>query len=74
MELLKDDQLLRSSYFLFEPKWVRIKLFLKYLGIPGMAFIIFGVICSGIVISIFNEIRYFSIPSTLLALESLMED
>lgn len=45
---------------------------LKYLGIPGMALIIFGVIYSGIVISIFNEIRYFSIPSTLLALGTLM--
>ena len=45
---------------------------LKYLGIPGMVFIIFGVIYSGIVISIFNEIRYFSIPSTLLALGTLM--
>ncbi len=45
---------------------------LKYLGIPGMTFIIFGVIYSGIVISIFNEIRYFSIPSTLLALGTLM--
>jgi len=45
---------------------------LKYLGIPGMVLIIFGVIYSGIVISIFNEIRYFSIPSTLLALGTLM--
>jgi len=45
---------------------------LKYLGIPGMVFIIFGVIYSGVVISIFNEIRYFSIPSTLLALGTLM--
>jgi len=45
---------------------------LKYLGIPGIALIIFGVIYSGVVIAIFNEDRYFSIPSTLLALGSLM--
>jgi len=45
---------------------------LKYLGISGMAFIIFGVIYSSIVISIFNADRYFSIPSTLLALGTLM--
>jgi len=45
---------------------------LKYLGISGMVFIIFGVIYSSIVISIFNADRYFSIPSTLLALGTLM--
>jgi len=45
---------------------------LKYLGIPGILLIIFGVIYSGVVIAIFNEDRYFSIPSTLLALGSLM--
>jgi len=45
---------------------------LKYLGISGMTFIIFGVIYSSIVISIFNADRYFSIPSTLLALGTLM--
>ena len=45
---------------------------LKYLGIPGIAFIIFGVIYSGVVIAMFNEDRMFSISSSLLALGSLM--
>jgi len=45
---------------------------LKYLGIPGIAFIIFGVIYSGVVIAMFNEDRMFSIPSSLLALGTLM--
>jgi len=45
---------------------------LKYLGIPGIAFIIFGVIYSGVVIAMFNEDRIFSIPSSLLALGTLM--
>jgi len=45
---------------------------LRYFAIPGLAFIIFGIIYSGIVIAIFNEDRYFSIPSTLLALGTLL--
>lgn len=44
---------------------------LKYLGIPGFILLIIGIVYSVVVISIFNEIRYFSIPSTLLALGSL---
>jgi len=51
---------------------IALKHPLKYLGISGMVFIIFGVIYSSIVISIFNADRYFSIPSTLLALGTLM--
>ena len=45
---------------------------LRYFAIPGIAFIIFGIIYSGIVIAIFNEDRYFSVPSTLLALGTLL--
>jgi len=45
---------------------------LRYFAIPGLAFIIFGIIYSGIVIAIFNEDRYFSVPSTLLALGTLL--
>ena len=33
---------------------------------------IIGIIYSGVVIAIFNETRFFSIPSTLVALGSLM--
>jgi glycosyltransferase involved in cell wall biosynthesis len=45
---------------------------LRYLGIPGIVLMIVGVIYSGVVIAIFNETRFFSVPSTLVALGSLM--
>jgi len=45
---------------------------LRYLGIPGIMLMIIGVIYSGVVIAIFNETRFFSVPSTLVALGSLM--
>ena len=45
---------------------------LKYLGIPGFILLVIGVIYSVIVLAIFNDTRYFSIPSTLLALGSLV--
>jgi len=45
---------------------------LTFLGIPGFALFVFGIIYSGVVIAMFNEIRYFSVPSTLVALGSLL--
>ena len=45
---------------------------LKYLGIPGFILLVIGIIYSVIVLAIFNDTRYFSIPSTLLALGSLV--
>jgi len=45
---------------------------LKFLGIPGFILLIIGLIFSIIVLSIFNEDRFFSIPSTLVALGSLV--
>ncbi len=45
---------------------------LKYLGIPGITLFIVGIFYSVVVMAIFNETRYFSIPSTLLALGSLV--
>ena len=45
---------------------------LKYLGIPGLILLLIGITYSVIVMTIFNETRYFSIPSTLLALGSLV--
>jgi len=45
---------------------------LKYLGIPGILLLIFGIAYSIVVIAIFNDTRYFSIPSTLVALGSLI--
>mgnify|MGYP004000747009 FL=1 len=43
---------------------------LKYLGVPGIILLIIGIVFSVIVMGIFNDTRYFSIPSTLLALGS----
>ena len=45
---------------------------LKYLGMPGFVLLIVGIVYSVLVMAIFNETRYFSIPSTLLALGSLV--
>ena len=45
---------------------------LRFLGIPGFILLIIGIIFSIIVISIFNDDRFFSIPSTLVALGSLV--
>jgi len=45
---------------------------LKYLGIPGFILVVIGIIFSVAVLTMFNETRYFSIPSTLLSLGSLV--
>jgi glycosyltransferase involved in cell wall biosynthesis len=45
---------------------------LKYLGLPGIILLVIGIIYSVVVAVIFNDTRYFSIPSTLIALGSLM--
>jgi glycosyltransferase involved in cell wall biosynthesis len=44
---------------------------LRFLGIPGILLIIFGIILTIHVLDVFNEIRYFSIPFTLGAFGSL---
>jgi len=45
---------------------------LRFLGIPGFILFVVGIIFSIIVITIFNEDRFFSIPSTLVAIGSLV--
>lgn len=45
---------------------------LKYLGIPGIVLLAIGITYSIVVIAIFNDTRYFSIPSTFIALGSLL--
>lgn len=45
---------------------------LKLLGIPGLVLFALGIGYSAVVISIFNDIGYFSVPSTLVALGSLV--
>jgi len=51
---------------------VAIRQPLRYLGIPGLICIIIGIIFTIIVVTIFNDTRYFSVPSTLIALGSLV--
>jgi len=51
---------------------IAIKSPLKLLGIPGITLFLFGLFYSGVVISIFNQTGYFSVPSTLVALGSVV--
>jgi len=51
---------------------IAVKSPLKYLGIPGIILLIFGILESTVVISIFNESGYFSIPTTLITLGSFV--
>jgi glycosyltransferase involved in cell wall biosynthesis len=45
---------------------------LRYLGIPGLILMVIGIVFAITVISIFNETRYFSIPSTLVSIGTLL--
>jgi len=49
-----------------------IKKPLRYLGIPGLILFVIGIAYSIVVIAIFNDSRYFSVPSTLVAMGSLL--
>lgn len=51
---------------------IAIRQPLRYLGVPGIILLVIGIIYSIVVIAIFNDTRYFSIPSTLIALGSVM--
>ena len=51
---------------------IAIRQPLRYLGIPGFILMIIGIIYSIVVVIIFNDTRYFSVPSTLVALGSLV--
>ncbi len=51
---------------------IAVKSPLKYLGIPGALLVILGIYYAGVVISIFNETDYFSIPTSLIALGSFV--
>ena len=51
---------------------IALKRPLSYIGIPGIILTVLGLIFFIIVISYFNETRYFSIPFTLLALGSFI--
>ena len=51
---------------------IAVKSPLKYLGIPGALLVVLGIYYAGVVISIFNETDYFSIPTSLIALGSFV--
>jgi glycosyltransferase involved in cell wall biosynthesis len=51
---------------------IAVKHPLKFLGMPGIIFCCIGIIFTIIVISFFNETRVFSIPSTLIALGTII--
>lgn len=51
---------------------IALKHPLLFIGIPGLILLMFGSYFSIWVISFFNETRYFSIPSTLVAIGSLI--
>jgi len=51
---------------------IAVKSPLKYLGIPGALLVVLGIYYAGVVISIFNETNYFSIPTSLIALGSFV--
>lgn len=50
---------------------IAVKHPLAYLGLPGLFFVVLGALFSVVVISLFNETRYFSVPNTLLSFGSL---
>lgn len=51
---------------------ISIRQPLRYLGIPGLILVIIGIAYTIIVVTIFNDTRYFSVPSTLIAIGSLV--
>ena len=51
---------------------IAVKSPLKYLGIPGIILVIIGIYYAGVVITIFNESNYFSVPTSLIALGSFV--
>lgn len=51
---------------------IALKHPLRFLGIPGIILLGIGIGYSIVVVAIFNDIRYFSIPSTLIAVTSLI--
>jgi len=49
-------------------EFILMKRPLTFLGIPGLALMIVGIISSSITMTAFNETRYFSIPITLVSM------
>ena len=51
---------------------IALKHPLKFIGIPGIILICFGIVFSIIVLTMFNETRYFSVPYTLVSIGTLI--
>ena len=45
---------------------------LKYLGIPGVILTIIGIVFSVMVVILFNDTRYFSVPQTIIAIGTIV--
>lgn len=53
-------------------EYVALKRPLTLMGVPGLIMTIIGVIFTIVVVSTFNETRYFSVPFTLISIGSLV--
>ena len=60
-----------SGVFISLLELVLMKRPITFLGIPGLIILITGIISSTITLTLFNETRYFSVPSTLVSMALL---
>ena len=60
-----------SDVFVSLLELVLMKRPITFLGIPGLIILITGIITSSITLTLFNETRYFSVPSTLVSMALL---
>jgi glycosyltransferase involved in cell wall biosynthesis len=56
-----------SGVFISLLELVLMKRPITFLGIPGFIILIIGIISSTITLTLFNETRYFSVPTTLIS-------
>lgn len=57
-----------SSVLIHLLELILMKRPLTFLGIPGLLMLITGIIVSTITLTLFNETRYFSVPTTLVSM------
>ena len=56
-----------STVFIHLLELILMKRPITFLGIPGFIMLIIGIISSTITLTLFNETRYFSVPTTLIS-------
>jgi len=56
-----------SGVFISLLELVLMKRPVTFLGIPGFIILIIGIISSSVTLTLFNETRYFSVPTTLIS-------